>query len=113
MRIRIRQQQGFGQQWQLLADSCFEQGDPVLLPVAVASESDRLAFQFQQTEQEHPAIRVYVGTVLAASSLASDRVVLIDHDEASDERAPLLVCRGNFLLDWVGQTELVVQQRQG
>jgi hypothetical protein len=113
MRIRIRQQQGFGQPWRPLADTSFEQGDPVLLPVAVTAESDRLAFQFQQAEQEHPPVRVYVGSVLAASSLASDRVVLIDHDEASDERAPLLVCRGNFLLDWVGLTELVVQVRQG
>src|SRR5262249_24893328 len=66
---------------------------------AEASESDRLSLQIYPPPGGAPAIRVFVGSVLVASTLPTDRAVPIDDDDASEGGAPPLVCRGKLLAD--------------
>ncbi|HJT75688.1 MAG TPA: nuclease domain-containing protein [Gemmataceae bacterium] len=110
-RIRIRQQKRPGERWHLLGDAATDLTRPARLPDASASESDQLSLQVYPPSDRALAVRVRVGSVLVASTIPADRVALIDYDDATDADAPPLVCRGRFLADWAGLTEVAVDVR--
>jgi hypothetical protein len=111
MRIKVRHKKGPGGPWIALGDVTASPSAPANLPPAPAAESDLFSLQLIPEAGDRPAIRIFVGSVLAASTLGVDRVVVIDYDDDSDSAPPPLVCRGKLLADWVGITELVVQVR--
>src|SRR5262245_49794388 len=106
--IDIRQRSGPADRYRLLVEAVTEPSRPVTLPPAAVSESDQ--FSVRVFVSGYAAVRVFVGSVLVASSLGSDRVLLMDHDD-TQEADPPLICRGRLFADWVGLTELVVQMR--
>lgn len=112
-RIKIRQQKRSGERWHLVGNAATDLTKPARLPDTSASESDQLSLQVHPPGDCVPAVRVLVGSVLVASTIAADRVAPMDYDDASDADAPPLVCRGRFLADWAGLTELVVEVRLG
>jgi len=112
-RIKVRQQRHPGERWHLLADASVDLSKPVSLANIEASESDHLSLQIYPPIDSTPAIRVFVGTVLVASSIPADHAVPIDYDDANEADVPRLVCRGKLLADWAGITELVIQVRLG
>jgi hypothetical protein len=112
IRITIGQRKNPGEAWRSLADVTAEPLRPALLAAAEAAESDLLSFRFFRKAGPPIAIRILVGSVVVASTLRTDRVALIDYDD--DEGGfPPLACRGRFLADWVGLTDLVVEVRSG
>src|SRR5207302_253295 len=110
-RIKIRQQKRPGERWQRLAEATTDLSQVVILPNAEASESDLLSVQIVPPGERVPAIRIFVGSVLVASNLPRDRVILIDSDDATEEDIPPLVCKGRLFADWVGLTELIIEVR--
>ncbi len=112
-RMKIRRQKRPGESWHLLGEAATDLPKPVQLPDASASESDRLSLQLYPPPDGVLAVRVLVGSVLVASTVAADRVTLIDYDDASNMDVLPLVCRGRFLADWAGITELIVEVRIG
>lgn len=112
-RIKIRQQKRPGERWHLLGDGVTDMTKPARLPDAKASESDQLSLQLYSPADCVPAVRILVGSVLVASTIPADRVARIDSDDGTDTDVPPLVCRGRFLADWAGLTELAVQVRLG
>ncbi len=111
--ITIRRQKRPGERWQPVGEATVAPAGPAKLPEAEASESDVLRVQVAAPPDAAPAVRVRVGSVLVASTIPADRVALLDHDDADGAGAPPLVCRGRFLADWVGLTELTVEVRLG
>jgi hypothetical protein len=111
--ITIRRQKRPGERWQPVGEATVAPASPARLPEAEASESDVLRVQVIAPPDAAPAVRVRVGSVLVASTIPADRVALLDHDDADGADAPPLVCRGRFLADWVGLTELTVEVRLG
>ncbi len=112
-RIKIRQQTRPGERWHTLADVTTDLAQPTRLADIIAAESDLLALQVFAPPGSTPAIRLFVGSVIVASSVATDRAHAIEYDETSEADVPPLVCRGRFLADWVGLTELAVEIRLG
>lgn len=103
-----------GQPWQPLAEVEAEPGRPALLPEGEASESDELRVRVSPTlDDPGLALRLRVGSVLAASSVAADRVLPFSHDDVDGEGVAPLSCKGRLLADWVGVTELTLEARPG
>jgi hypothetical protein len=111
-RIRIQQRRP-GERWRFLGDATTDLAKPLKLADTQMSESDLVSVQIEVPPGNVPAVRLRVGSVLVASSIATDRVRRIDYDDASEAEAPPLVCRGKLLADWVGLTELTVEVRRG
>lgn len=112
-RLKVRRQQRPGEPWRLIGDATADTAKPARLPDAAASESDLLSLQLYPPAEGGFAVRVLVGSVLVASTIPADRVALIDYADATDTDTPPLACRGRFLADWAGLTELAVDVRRG
>jgi hypothetical protein len=110
IRITVGQRTNPGDPRHILADVTAAPSRPTVLRAAEAAESDVLSFRFFAAVTPPPAIRILVGNVVVASTLRTDRVTLIDYED-SDAGSPPLGCRGRFLADWVGLTELVIEVR--
>lgn len=112
-RIKIRKQERPGERWLPIADETTDLSKPIKLVNHDASESDRLSLQIYPPADSTPAIHVFVGSVLVASSIPADRVAPIDYDDANEADVPSLSCRSKLLADWVGITQLVIEVRLG
>ena len=106
--VRVKPKSG---PWRSLAESVLARGRTFTLPPSSVGEEDEVRCKFQPDGSFSPAIRVYVGTVLVASTLVTDRVILIKDDGSSEEELPPLVCNGEIFANWMGITELVFECR--
>ena len=111
--VKVHRKRGNGERPRLIAEAVASRLHPTTLPTAEATESDFFTIQFGIPDALPPAIRVFVGTVLVASTIPTDRAIAIDYPDESVESSPPLECRGRLLADWVGLTELVVRVRSG
>lgn len=112
MKITIRLKERFTK-WRTTAELETDCERSVTLPPASVAETDDVCLMFVPRTGISPAIRVYVGTVLVASTVKADRVLLITDDGGSDADPSPLICFGQLFADWMGITELVVQVRYG
>ena len=110
MKVRILAKAGTAR-WRTLAEQRLEDRRALTLPHQTAGEGDDVRFTLADFPETPPGIRVFVGSVLVASTLSADRVSLIEIDDVGETDAAPLTCRGKFFSDWVGNTRLLVKTR--
>jgi hypothetical protein len=106
--VRVKPKSG---PWRSIADAVLDRVRTLTLSPSSVGEEDEVRLIIQPGTAAAPAIRVYVGAVLVASSIVADRVLFIKDDGGSDADPPPLVCNGDIFADWMGITELVVEFR--
>lgn len=112
IRIIIRRKAGLREPWHPFGEATAWAGVPVMLPHTTVTENDHLSFQFLLPGTDPCSLRLFVGSILIASTLPTDRVVPIEEADF-DAGQPPLTCRGKFFADWAGLTELAVWLRRG
>lgn len=108
--IEIRRRKRPGDRWETIADVTTDPAKQLMLSEVATAESDTLSFRLRLPGRLAPRIRVFVGSVLAASTLSNDRVIPIHPDEEEWEQSrSLMRFEGRILKDWAGLTELAVE----
>lgn len=111
MKFILRVKPKSGNRWRSITEVELDTTRTLTIAPTSVGEEDEVRFQFQPTTATTPAIRVYVGAVLVASTIGSDRVLPIKDDGGSASDPPPLVCNGGVFADWMGLTELDIQCR--
>ncbi|MFQ3650675.1 MAG: DUF2357 domain-containing protein [Gemmataceae bacterium] len=107
-RLRIRRQGESGIGWDPFLRATIESVDrPQTHPEVNTHENDRLDIQLRTPVGTD--VRLYVERVLVASTLLTDRVLLLSAIEGGSN--PTLVCRGRLFSDAIGPTEMQLRVR--